>query len=175
MATAFAARTGYIHPSSGFEWLDSNVALALFGAAALAEVVGYYVPWFDHLLDTIASPAAVIAGTIAAAAAFGEIHPAIKWASALVAGGGAAAMVQTGTVATRAVSSGTTAGFGNHIIATIELIAAAVMSILAIVLPILAFVLTLAILIVLVSVVRRFMRMRRGRAPVDSATLQTTA
>src|SRR5687768_595489 len=90
LATAIAARAGYINPSGGFDWLDSNNALALFGAASVAEVAGYYIPWFDHALDTIASPAAVIAGTVAAAAAFGDVHPAMKWSAALIAGGGAA-------------------------------------------------------------------------------------
>jgi hypothetical protein len=169
MATSLAARGGYIHPSVGFEWLDSNVALALFGAAAVAEVAAYYVPWFDHLLDTIASPAAVIAGTVAAAAAFGDVHPAIKWASALVAGGGAAAMVQSGTVATRAVSTGTTGGLGNPVVATLELIASAVMSVLAIVVPILALIVTVVILVVLARVFRRFLRMRRA-TPVPATT-----
>ena len=161
MATSLAARGGYIDPSSGFEWLDSNVALAMFGTAALAEVVAYYVPWLDHALDTIASPAAVIAGTIAAAAAFGDVHPALKWSAALIAGGGAAAAVQGGTVATRAVSGGTTGGLGNPVVATFELIASLVMSILAIVVPILALVLTIVVLFFVYRVARRFWRSRR--------------
>jgi hypothetical protein len=161
MATSIAARAGYIDPSHGFEWLNSNVALALFGAASVAEVAGYYIPWIDHALDTIASPAAVIAGTFVAAAAFGDIHPAIKWSAALIAGGGAAAAVQGGTVATRAVSGGTTGGLGNPIVATVELIASIVMSILAIVVPILALIVTIILLIVLFRIARRFFRMRR--------------
>jgi hypothetical protein len=164
MATSIAARAGYIDPSSGFEWLNSNVALALFGAASVAEVAGYYIPWFDHALDTIASPAAVIAGTVVAAAAFGDVHPAIKWSSALIAGGGAAAAVQGGTVATRAISGGTTGGLGNPVVATFELIASAVMSILAIVLPIVALIVTIILLFIVFRVARRFFRMRRQQA-----------
>ena len=164
MATSIAARAGYIDPSSGFEWLDSNVALALFGAASVAEIAGYYIPWFDHALDTIASPAAVIAGTVAAAAAFGDVHPAMKWSAALIAGGGAAAAVQGGTVATRAVSGGTTGGLGNPVVATFELIASVVMSILAIVVPILALILTIVILFFVFRIARRFFRTRRQQA-----------
>jgi hypothetical protein len=170
MATSIAARVGYIDPSSGFEWLNSNVALALFGAASVAEVAGYYIPWFDHALDTIASPAAVIAGTVVAAAAFGDVHPAIKWSSALIAGGGAAAAVQGGTVATRAISGGATGGLGNPIVATFELIASAVMSILAIVLPIVALIVTIILLFIVFRVARRFFRMRRERSTPAPAT-----
>src|SRR5687768_8760453 len=170
MATALASRAGYIDPSGGFEWLDSNVALALFGAAAVAEVAGYYIPWFDHALDTIASPAAVIAGTVVAAAAFGDVHPAVKWSSALIAGGGAAAAVQGGTVATRAVSGGTTGGIGNPVVATFELIASVVMSILAIVVPILALILTIVLLVFVIRVGRRFLRRRRQESATEPAT-----
>ena len=41
-----------------------------------------------------------------------------------------------GTVAIRAVSTGTTGGFGNFLVATFELIAAVVVTVLAIVLPV---------------------------------------
>ena len=169
VATSLAARGGYIDPSGGFEWLDSNVAIAMFGTAAVAEVAAYYIPWLDHALDTIASPAAIIAGTVAAAAAFGDVHPALKWSAALVAGGGAAAAVQGGTVATRAVSGGTTGGLGNPIVATVELIASVVMSILAVLVPILALILTLVLLVFVYRVARRFFRARRERqAAVDA-------
>ena len=65
----------------------------VLGVASVLEVGAYYIPVVDHLLDTIASPAAVVAGTVAAGALlpFGaEMHPAVKWAAALIAGGGAA-------------------------------------------------------------------------------------
>ena len=169
LAASIAARNGYIAPSSGFEWLNSNAALALFGAASVAEVAGYYIPWFDHVLDTIASPAAVIAGTVAAAAAFGDVDPAMKWSAALIAGGGAAATVQTGAVATRAFSGGTTGGVGNPIVSTFELIASIVMSVLAVVVPILALILTIVLLVVLFRVIRRFFRARRQHTPTAPA------
>ena len=169
LATSLAARGGYIDPSGGFEWLDSNVAIAMFGTAAVAEVAAYYIPWLDHALDTIASPAAIVAGTVAAAAAFGDVHPALKWSAALVAGGGAAAAVQGGTVATRAVSGGTTGGLGNPIVATVELIASVVMSILAVLVPILALILTLVLLVFVYRVARRFFRARRERQAAVNA------
>ena len=174
MATSIAARAGVIDPSGGFEWLDSNTAMALFGAAAVAEVAAYYIPWLDHALDTIASPAAVIGGTVAAAAAFGDVHPALKWSSALIAGGGAAGVIQAGTVATRAVSGGTTGGLGNPIIATIENVASIVMSVLAVLVPIVALVLAIVLMAVLFRVIRRFFRMRRGlMRPADARQTAT--
>ena len=63
LLAAIAARTGHLALADGFAWLGSDVAVAVLAVAALAEVVAYFVPWFDNLLDTVSGPAAVAAGT----------------------------------------------------------------------------------------------------------------
>mgnify|MGYP000113769075 CR=1 FL=1 len=40
--------------------VESIVVVALLGAAALFEVAAYFFRFFDHLLDTVAGPAAVM-------------------------------------------------------------------------------------------------------------------
>lgn len=169
LATSLAARGGYLNPSGGFDWIGSQIALVVFGAAALAEVVAYFIPWVDHALDLIASPAAAAAGTVAAAAAFGEIHPAIKWSAALIAGGGAASVVQAGTVAARALSGGTTAGVGNPVVALGELAGSLVLSVLSILLPIAGLLLAVVVLVLVLWTGRRLLR--RRRLPARSADL----
>jgi hypothetical protein len=68
------------------------VSIALGGlVAAIAEILAYYMPGVDNLLDTIATPAALVAGTIAAAAVVTDLPPVVKWTTAVIAGGGAAA------------------------------------------------------------------------------------
>src|SRR5918993_243049 len=66
------------------------------------------------------------------------MHPAVKWAAALVAGGGAAGVIQAGTVSARAVSGATTGTLGNPVVATVENVFSAVLSILAILVPVIA-------------------------------------
>jgi hypothetical protein len=162
LAASLASHFGYLHPSNGFDWIGTTPALALFGAATVAEVAAYYIPWVDHALDTIASPAAVVAGTVVAAAAFGDVHPAIRWSAALIAGGGAAAVVQTGTVATRATSGVTTAGLANPIVSTLEWIGSLILSVLAIILPLLALLLALVLLLFTGRAAWRILRRRRA-------------
>ena len=48
--------------SEGTSWIASWPAVIAFATATVLETAGYFIPWFDHLLDTVASPAAVIAG-----------------------------------------------------------------------------------------------------------------
>src|SRR5205823_756933 len=99
------------------------------------------IPWVDHVLDTIASPAAVVAGTLVTASLVTDASPLLKWALAIIAGGGAAGVVQGTTVVARASSLAGTGGLANPIVATLELAGAVVTSVLAIVVPLVVLVL----------------------------------
>ena len=87
--------------NTSLEYFDSNVAVILLGVATIAELAAYYVPWVDNILDSIASPAAIIAGTGMTAIVLGGTDPVIQWALAIIAGGGVTAAVQGATVVTR--------------------------------------------------------------------------
>lgn len=121
LVTSLAARSGMLSVAEGFEWIASTPALIGFGSATALEIGGYYVPFIDNLLDTVATPAAIVAGSVLSAAVFVDMDPWLQWSLAAVAGGGIAAAVQTGTVALRGTSSATTAGLGNPVVATGEL------------------------------------------------------
>jgi hypothetical protein len=145
-----ASLTGNLHLSPGFEWIGSDYATIAFGTATLAEVLAYYFPWLDHILDLIASPAAMIAGTIATASMVTDMSPFLKWTLAIIAGGGAAAIVQGATVALRTKSSVLTAGLGNPLVASAELGGSLFTALLAILVPILCLILIALICIFVV-------------------------
>lgn len=155
LAAALATHFGYLHPSANMAWLGSTHAIIILLAATIVEIAAYYVPWIDNLLDTIASPAAVAAGTVAAAAAFGDIDPALKWTTALIAGGGSAAAIQGTTVLARAASTATTGGFANHIVSTAEAVGAITLAVLALVLPIVALLVTILLMLLLIRIIHR--------------------
>jgi len=134
-----------------FEYFDSNVAVILLGVATVAEFAAYYVPWVDNLLDSIASPAAVVAGTgMTAIVLEGNTDPVIQWSLAIIAGGGVTAIVQGATVVTRGISTTLTAGFANPIVSTGENLASVILAIIAMVLPILAAVIVAVLIGVIV-------------------------
>ena len=141
--------------NSSLEYFDSNVAVILLGVATIAELAAYYVPWVDNLLDSIASPAAIIAGTGMTAIVLGGTDPVIQWALAIIAGGGVTAAVQGATVVTRGVSTAITAGIGNPVVSTGENIASLILSILAIFLAPLAAVLALILLAMIVKMMTK--------------------
>ena len=146
LAVSLASTTGHLHLSQGFEWISTYPALITFAIATVVEVAGYYVPWVDHALDTLATPAAIVAGTIITASMVTDVSPFLKWTLAVIAGGGVAGVVQGTTVLTRSASTVTTGGIANPLFATIELGGAVVTSILAIVVPLISLVLVSALL-----------------------------
>jgi len=120
LVMSIAALSGHLTLAHGFEWIGSYPALVAFAVATCLEIAGYYIPWVDHLLDTVATPAAIIAGTLVSASLVADVSPLLRWALAIIAGGGAAGMVQATTVLTRGASSAGTAGLGNPLVATAE-------------------------------------------------------
>ncbi|MDL5055087.1 DUF4126 domain-containing protein [Oscillatoria laete-virens NRMC-F 0139] len=122
-------------------WLGSWPVFICLVIATVCEVLAYYIPWLDNLLDSIASPMAVIAGALVSYSVFTDMPPWAHWGLAIIAGGGAAGLVQLGSVQTRLVSTATTGGFGNPIVSTIESIGAVLLSIFSIFLPVIALVL----------------------------------
>jgi hypothetical protein len=147
-----AHMAGHLSLAPGFDWIGSWPALIAFGCASVLEVGSYYVPWLDNLLDTIATPSAIVAGTIVTASQVTDVSPFLQWTLAIIAGGGVCALVQTGTVALRSASSGTTLGLTNPLVSTAELGASAIVTFLAIVAPVVAFLVVLAIAIVVFKV-----------------------
>lgn len=156
LVMSIAVHAGHLDLSEGWLWIGSWPALISFAVATVAEVAGYYLPWVDNLLDTIATPAAVIAGTMVTASCVSEMSPWLQWATAAIAGGGTAGVVQTGTVVVRGVSSATTAGLGNFVVSSLEFVCSLLMAVLAVLIPIMAMILVLVIVALAVRyIVRR--------------------
>lgn len=155
LATGLAFHFGVIEPSAGFEWLGQPVALAALGVATALEVAGYYVPGVDHLLDVVAAPLALVAGVLVAASVMADLPPWLRWAAAIVAGGGATAATYSLSSLTRAKSAAATAGLGNPVVSSVELAGSALLALLALLAPVVA-------LIALVWLGYRLLRRRRN-------------
>ena len=107
-----------------FVWVDDTWAIAIFAVATLLEIGGYFIPWIDNLLDTVATPAAILGGIFVTSASLeGELDPSAQWTLSVIAGGSVSGVIQLGTVATRAISTGTTGGLANPIISLLEAVA----------------------------------------------------
>jgi Domain of unknown function (DUF4126) len=153
-----AAYTGHLSLDGSFAWLGTPSALTMLSVAALAEILAYYVPGVDNLLDTVATPAAFVAGTVVSAAVMTDLPPMVKWTAAVIAGGGIAGLTQGVTAMLRAKSIVLTGGFGNPVIATAELGGALLVSLLALAAPLAALALVIVFLWLAIRALRRLFR-----------------
>jgi hypothetical protein len=146
-ALSLASYFGVIPLNESWEWIGSITAICTLGIATILEVLAYYIPVFDNLLDTIAVPLAAIAGTAVVVSTAANLDPIVTWSLAIIAGGGTAAAIKGSAATTRVASTTTTAGLANPIVATVETGGATALSVVAIFLPILAIVLVVGILL----------------------------
>jgi Domain of unknown function (DUF4126) len=153
-----AAYTGHLPLSDNFVWLGTGSALMMLSVAALAEVLAYYIPGVDNLLDTLATPAALVAGTVVSASVMSDVPPMVKWTAAVIAGGGVAGLTQGATAMLRAKSTILTGGIGNAVISTAELGGAILISLLALAAPLTALAVVILFLWLAIRLLRHLFR-----------------
>ncbi len=164
LVVSLASMVGVIHLAPGFQWMGTPVAALVFAVATLVELLSFLVPWISNALDSIATPAATIAGVIMMAAVLTDMDPLLRWALAIIAGGGVALTVQGATVVTRAVAAGSTGGIANPVVGILEAIGALVVTVTTIVIPaIMGILILIVVLLLLRIVIPKFRAIRAGR------------
>ncbi|MDM1756359.1 MULTISPECIES: DUF4126 domain-containing protein [unclassified Acinetobacter] len=167
LVMSVASLTGWFEPMKGFEWLAMPSVCIGLAVATVCEIGAYYIPWVDNALDTISTPAAMVAGTLTTmAVSTGEMSPFASWAAAIIVGGGTASAVQLSTVAVRGLSTATTGGIANPVVSTGEWISALVVSILSFLVPILVVIVGIIAMIWVVRWIRLKKKNKIASAPL---------
>jgi Domain of unknown function (DUF4126) len=156
---SLAMHFGYLHPSHGFAFMDTNSATILLAVLAVVEFAGDKIPVVDHTLHVLHIATKPIAAALLVGSVVPDIGPGDAVTYALMGAGAANALgIHTGVAALRGASTVTTAGFGNPIISFIEDGLSIVATALAFFAPFVAaagaILLTIVILLVLRSVLR---------------------
>jgi hypothetical protein len=155
-----ACMNGWITPAENFGWLATWPTFFAFLSATLVEIGAYYIPFVDNLLDTIAGPLSILAGTLLTSSLVEVDSPLLQWSLGLILGGSTAGLVQAGTSLLRLGSSKFTGGLGNPVVATAENAASFGLSGLALFFPIVALVL---VVVLLWWLARKISRLRKKR------------
>ncbi len=158
LALSLAARSGWVELSPSFAWLATTPASLALATAMVLEIFAYYVPFFDNLLDTLSAPVAVLAGVVASASLLTDLPPWLQYSIAIVGAGGTAGVVHASTSLLRLKSSAATAGFGNPILATLELAGSVLIAVLALLAPLIALI-AVVMIVVMVSKRRKARRL----------------
>ncbi len=162
LAVSAAVRYLNVPVNDTLAWVGSDAAFVCLLAATVVEVLAYYIPFVDHLLDTVSAPLALAAGAIITAGLLPEMPDYAQWGIGIIAGAGAAGAVQAGTTALRATSTVSTGGLGNWVVTTVENILSLLGSILAILLPVVAILGVLLLALMVGLIIRRVRRHRHA-------------
>ena len=146
-----------------FSWVATYPAMITFALATFIEILAYYIPVVDNLLDTIEIPTALAVGTMLTAATLGDVNPVLQWSVAIIAGGGVAGMTEGLTTLTRLTSTTVTGGMGNPFVSTLEALSSLVLSILALFVPILAAIVVIIVLFFAAKKIIKFARKKLSK------------
>lgn len=142
--------------NSGLFIFSSNSFLIIFLILSVADVILYYNPWIDNLLDLITTPASIFSGTILTYVLMSDTEIFIRLPVSIIIGGGAALNIQLLTVKARSLTSVFTSGFGNQIVSTIENISSFFIAVLMLNYPSAGILLTIIIIIIIyVLIIKR--------------------
>lgn len=155
LVMSIAAQSGYLRLAPDMAWIGTREATIAFAIAAALEILVYFIPVVDNLMDLIEVPVAAIAGTILTATVTSDLDPWLRWSLAAVAGGTVAGGTEALMGVTRLASTAVAGPVGNIAVSTAELASSGILSILAIAVPILALIVIAAIAVLGLGKMRR--------------------
>lgn len=138
LLVGIAGRMDLIPLTHWFDWLESNPALIVFGAAVVLELLADKVPFVDHLLDVAETFVKPVAGAVVLASVVTELSPLQTTVLAIVGGSSAAGALHLTKAKARLVSSATTAGVGNPVLSFLEDVAAFLGTLASLIVPVVA-------------------------------------
>ncbi len=105
-------------------WLTHPQTIVILILGTVVEVMAFYRPRLDNLMDAIALPSAVIGGVMIMVSVAYSLPLPWRWLVAVFFGGGIALIVQATSTLIRADLTTDSGGVNNGLFATIELTAA---------------------------------------------------
>lgn len=158
-----AALFGNLPLATNLQWIGTYPTLIVLSTAVVVEVLAYYVPGINNLLDLIELPTAIAVGSILTAATLGDLNPVLQWTLAILAGGSTAGVVETTTSVTRLAATTLTGGVGNPIFSTAEAVLSVLLTLLGLAIPLLAAGVVLLMIIWLIRKAKAILIQRRQR------------
>ena len=164
LAVSIAAHFFGYNVNADSEWIGSWIAIVSLATATIVEIVAYYLPCVDNILDIVSMPLAFVAGAVVMCGVLPDVHPYLKWSIAGLLGSSVAGLTQLATTIIRGASTATTAGAGNNVVSSTENVCATIFSVGAILMPLLAIVVVTIMLCVFGTRARRIVvRMAKPR------------
>lgn len=105
---------------TSWNWIGNDWVVVVLFLAAIIEIFGNLIPWVDNLLDILATPTSIMAGTILSASCLSDFSPGLQWILSVTSGVLITGGFQLTTISLRGMSSVFTVGLVNPIFSIIE-------------------------------------------------------
>ncbi len=155
LAAGLANQAGLLTLSENTQWLGNWPAITAFAIALAFEFIGFCIPVFGNFLDVVATPASVVAGVLLMFSQLETNSPLLNWTLAILGGGATSGFVSSIMAAIRAGASFVSAGLSNFLVATFELLSAAVIALLTLFAPVVGFVLVVLLILGLIKMLKK--------------------
>ena len=154
-------KAGLVQLGEGWTWIGNDFILVILSLAAVVEICAFFIPWIDNLLDTLATPASILAGTLLSASCLSDFPPGLQWILSLITGVSITGGFQVATLTIRGSSSLFTGGLMNPLFTIFEGVISLVITITMIISPILG----ILLIIFLALFIRKiFLKFRKRRS-----------
>jgi uncharacterized protein DUF4126 len=159
------ARWGIIELGPSFQFISSDRALILFGAATVIEILADKIPAVDHALDTLSTVLRPAAASLLAASVLWQVSDPLTALALGVAVGAPTSLVPHAAKSLlRVASTSLTGGLANPFISILEDLMTVALFVLTVLIPV---VVACVLVVVALLVVRRLAR--RTSAPLAAA------
>lgn len=159
------ARWGIIELGPSFQFISSDRALILFGAATVIEILADKIPAVDHALDSLSTVLRPAAASLLAASVLWQVSDPLTALALGVAVGAPTSLVPHAAKSLlRAASTTLTGGIANPFISILEDLMAVALFVLTVLIPV-----VVASMLVLVALLVARRLVRRTSAPLAAA------
>tara|TARA_Y100001970_G_scaffold293708_1_gene442540 strand:+ start:1552 stop:2130 length:579 start_codon:yes stop_codon:yes gene_type:complete len=136
LAVGIFSKTGFLELGDSWDWLSNDWIIAVLLIACIIEVCASLIPWLNNFMDLIATPAAIIAGTILAFSSLDGLDPGLQWILAVICGVVVTTPFQLSTVSLRALSTTFSGGLASPVFGVLENLMAIIITLFVLLIPI---------------------------------------
>ena len=120
LIVSFCSKTGLLELNDGFLWLSNNSVFIALLIATIIEILAYYIPVLDNILDYFSLPISIIAGILLSLSSFKIQDPFLLWVFATINGAVVVCLVKSTLAVMRGLSSTLFVGLTNGLLSTVE-------------------------------------------------------
>ena len=148
-------KANFVELGNSWSWIGNDWIIILLTVASIIELLATFVPLIDNLLDIIATPASIIAGTILSFSSLNNLDPGLQWLLSIICGLGVTSFFQVSTVSLRVFFTTFSGGIFNPFFSFMEDVLTVFISISSILIPIIGLIIVIIMSLLIYFLIKK--------------------